>query len=68
MKKAIILIATVITLFLVATITLSGCTVDQQSAVQSAVESALESVAAETTAVAAETAAAETTAAVVEGA
>lgn len=62
MKKAIILIATAITLFLVASITLSGCAVDQQSAVQSAVESALESVAAETaaetTAVAAETTAA----------
>ncbi|MBU4293037.1 MAG: substrate-binding domain-containing protein [Actinobacteria bacterium] len=68
MKKAIILIATAITLFLVASITLSGCAVDQQSAVQSAVESALESVAAETTAVAAETAAAETTAAVETGA
>lgn len=67
MKKAIILIATAITLFLVASITLSGCAVDQQSAVQSAVESALESVAAET---AAETTAvaAETTAAVEEGA
>ena len=68
MKKAIILIATVITLFLVATITLSGCTVDQQSAVQSAVESALESVAAETTAAVAAETAAETTAAVEAGA
>jgi len=68
MKKAIILIATAITLFLVATITLSGCTVDQQSAVQSAVESALESVAAETTAAVAAETAAETTAAVEAGA
>ena len=68
MKKAIILIATAIILFLVATITLSGCTVDQQSAVQSAVESALESVAAETTAAVAAETAAETTAAVEAGA
>ena len=68
MKKAIILIATAITIFLVATITLSGCTVDQQSAVQSAVESALESVAAETTAAVAAETAAETTAAVEAGA
>src|SRR4030042_2376119 len=68
MKKAIILIATAIILFLVATITLSGCTVDQQSAVQSAVESALESVAAETTAAVAAETAAETTAAGEEGA
>jgi len=66
MKKAIIIIATVITVLLVASITLSGCTADQQSAVQAAVESALESAAAETTAAPATTAAAveaETTAA-----
>src|SRR5665647_961754 len=62
MKKAIILIATVITVILVASITLSGCTVDQQAAVQSAVSSALESVAAATTAAPATTAAAVTAA------
>ena len=62
MKKAIILIATVITVVLVASITLSGCTVDQQAAVQSAVSSALESVAAATTAAPATTAAAVTAA------
>ena len=42
MKKAVIFLAAVVVVVLTASISFSGCTVDQQAAVQSAVESALE--------------------------
>jgi len=62
MKKAVILFAAMLAVVLFVSLTLAGCTADQQATVQSAVESALESAAAETTVAAETTAAPETTA------